>query len=291
MRLARGSQLAVIAACLLLPLPIVFSLWGMKGSGTPIQQGERPVSPVLPLETRRALLTFERLCQRAADCESPLGCLQFPSGKSLCVASECETDLQCPPGLTCRLIPTQGGSPLVRYCVVAGTVKEGEPCSVNPAKPEWACMRGLLCSGYCGRPCSLDDPSGCPEGFYCRDGMSGPSCHPTCEGRTCPDGERCVRYSDGDSVCGKVAGEDCQQTPCPRGQECSIGYTPGEPGRIKMKCITRCGASNPPCPQGAFCYYGACRRACEPERPDACGTREVCVFYPGIKRWLCDLRD
>lgn len=280
-----------VVVCALLPLPLAFSLWGLKGDGSPPEGIRKAISPVLSLEEQRNLLSFGAMCHRPQDCEPPLGCLRFPSGNSLCVSSECQTDLQCPAGFTCRLIPTKGGSPLVRYCVVAGTMKEGEPCSVNPSKTAWACERGLLCNRYCGRPCEPGDSAGCPEGFICMEGWSGPSCHPTCEGRNCPEGQRCVPFKDGSSVCAKVWGEDCEQTPCPKGQDCSVSYRPGEPGRIKMECETPCDEEKLSCAQGSICYFGACKRPCDSKAPDACSPREQCIYHPDIKRWLCGLRD
>lgn len=153
-----------------------------------------------------------------------------------------------------------------------------------------ACAQGLLCTGWCGRPCQLDAPESCPSGFYCAQGPDGPSCRPTCEGRTCPEGQQCVTYEGRTSVCAVVRGQNCQQHPCAQGQECKLYYP-----RIRadgllmgMECVQPCEEGKVSCPEGLVCTHGACRRPCEPGAPNTCGPDEACTASPGPP--VCQLR-
>lgn len=251
----------------------------------------RAVSPILTLDERRELMTHERSCKKAEDCEPPLGCLNLGSGHSICMASECQTDLQCAEEFTCRALKSRGGGPWIHTCIVRGTAEEGEPCSSSYTfQQEAVCRPGLLCNGHCGRPCQLDDSSSCPEGSICLKGREGPSCMPTCEGRTCPEGQECVPFKDGSSVCGKIWGENCQRQGCPEGTSCRTSYFPGSPGEISMECIQRCGEGRPPCLEGTLCDQRMCRRPCDEKDAHACGPQEVCSYFPVTRRWLCSVR-
>lgn len=283
--------LAAIALGLLLPVPLVLVLSGSWGTTYPAggPQGTA-LSPMLSVEERRQLLTFERACQRREDCEPPLGCLRGPNGRALCVASECQTDLQCEQGRVCRTLSTLDNGPLVRSCELAGTARAGEPCSELPTDPKAACQAGLICNTHCGRPCKLEDPRSCDEGFFCADGSpEGPSCLPTCVGRTCPEGQQCVAFGGGLSVCAALHGEDCERVPCSAGQDCRTSYVPGRPGRVKRECVTRCDEQRP-CPQGLVCHAGNCHVPCEADASSPCGADQRCVFFPVASRWFCAVR-
>ncbi len=281
------------AAGLLLTLPLMLTLGAVLLGPRPRDTSAHArVSPMLSAEERRSLLTLERPCQRREDCEPPLGCLRFTNTQAFCLASECRTDVECETGFTCQPLATLGEGPLVRHCVALGKMREGEPCSPYPLRQEEGCERGLLCQhGHCGRPCRVEEPSSCPEGFACREGRAGPSCMPVCEGRQCPEGQRCVRFPDGGGVCGVIHGQDCQRTPCPEGQSCEVRYSPGRPGHLKLQCLQRCEAQPSSCAAGTVCYFGECRTPCQPEASGACGPGEACVLYPGERLWLCDVRD
>lgn len=136
-----------------------------------------------------------------------------------------------------------------------------------------------------GRPCQ--DSS--PEGFYCDTGPNGASCLPTCEGRTCPQGQECARFESGPSSCAVIRGRNCQRTPCPDGAQCRTTYSPQRPGEVKMECVVPCGEKTPACPEGILCHNGTCRQPCEPSELDACASGQECVYHPIEKRWLCQL--
>jgi hypothetical protein len=199
-------------------------------------------SPVLALEETWRLQTYSQKCWKGADCEPPLGCLSFSAHEreGLCSDSWCMTDLQCREEGTCQTVRTLDEGPLVRACVDPGWRKEGEACVLAMGPEKNTCARGLRCNdGWCGRPCDLDDSGSCPEGFFCRDGLNGPSCMPTCEGRNCSEGQQCVPMEDGVSVCVKLLGEDCRRTPCPEGLQCAMGpfrYTKSGVVKLKMAC-------------------------------------------------------
>jgi hypothetical protein len=252
------------------------------------------VLPVLSVEERQRLLTLERPCQRQEDCEPSLGCLQLRiGGPSLCMASECMTDLQCEEGYTCKAMRALDGGPWVRWCILEGRRKEGEPCVQGLGIRKKACERGLLCAAWCGRPCELDTPGSCPEGFYCKEGgPDGPSCLPTCEGRACPAGQQCIQLEGRTSVCAVVRGRDCQQQPCPRGQECRLHFPRlREQGLVMgMECVQPCTDGEAPCSEGLVCVGSTCRRPCEPDVPGACGPEETCTSGSAGGRPVCQLR-
>lgn len=283
---------ALLGALLPLPLLLVLGTAMRWTHGPGASPGEAGVSPVLSKEERQALTTYQRSCRKREECEPPLGCLVVDGSQALCADSRCQTDLQCAEGETCQLLPTLGGGPRVRQCVLVGVLKEGEPCRATALARERACERGLQCqNGYCGRPCRLEDAASCPEGLFCMKGPAGPSCAPTCEGRTCPEGLQCFRFDDGVSVCAKVRGEDCRHTPCPEGQTCTPYFTPGQKERVTLKCTTHCDEENPSCPTGTACYYRECRQPCPPDDSAACGAGQECLFYPDGQRWFCARKD
>jgi hypothetical protein len=290
MRVTWRSLLAVLGG-LLLPVPLVLILASGMFPRPPIQKvGNRPVSPVLSYEERLRLQTYHRECHYKADCEPPLGCLlDQRHGWFYCADSQCESDGQCPEGFTCQPLPTREGGPLVRYCIPPGTLKEGGSCSSIPSNPSEGCEPGLLCGdGWCGRPCQLDSPSSCPEGFFCEDTVPGPACLPTCEGRTCPEGLRCIQDDlTKASACMKAYGLDCQHTPCPEGRECIAFFSSREPGHVLMECQPQCGKDLPACPEGFICERRSCRRPCDPKGPNVCDPGYSCQKRTPQQPWMC----
>jgi hypothetical protein len=257
----RGALAA--AAGLLLAVPFMLAMGIALYPGPVLGPKESvEVLPVLSAEERQRLLTLDRPCQRPEDCEPSLGCLQAnPGGPSVCAASECMTDLQCREGFTCRAMQTLEEGPWVRWCILEGRRKEGEPCIQGFGIRKNNCERGLICTAWCGRPCTLDAPESCPEGFYCKSGgPEGPSCHPTCEGRGCPDGQQCIHIEGRTSLCAEVLGRNCQHEPCPERQECRLHF-PRKRGQgwvMGMECVQPCG-DGAPCPEGLVCAGGACQ--------------------------------
>ncbi len=292
----KWRTLLAVAVGLLLTLPLGYLLKdafrvGQVPGGA---QGAR-ISPMLSLEERRRLVTFDRACRGSEDCEAPLGCLQDSRRFSLsvCIGSECETDSHCPEGQSCRAVKTQGAGPVVRLCTAMGIRKEGQACDRLPRTQEEACAQGLLCNrNYCGRPCGRGAPAtSCPAGFTCEDGPEGASCLPACEEGQCPERQECVRFEGRFAACVRVKGKNCQAQPCPEGQACRIGYTPGVGEEVTMQCLTPCEQGKSTCPAGSVCFYGFCSQLCEPNAAGSCGSGEECVMYrdphSSEKLWLC----
>ncbi len=182
---------------LLMPLPLVWlGFIALSGTGAqvPLPRGKTLV-PMLSPEERLRLSTYERDCETDADCEPQLRCsYDVGTARDYCTDSKCTEDEQCPYGFTCVPLEAENDKDLVRVCSLLGVRKEGELCELPPSKREDGCAQGLFCQGFCGRPCWMDGPE-CPEGFFCHEGSNGSSCLPSCEGRACPEGQRCVALS------------------------------------------------------------------------------------------------
>ena len=288
MRVNRQVLIAVICG----PILAVPLMWLLANALFPLPQvqtiGGRPISPVLTEEDRQRLQTYHRECLHKADCEPPLGCLLDPrAGWFYCTDSQCLTDAQCSEGFSCQPLPTNEAGPLVRYCIPLGIGKEGETCISVPTEQKEACEPGLLCAkGWCGRPCQLDDARNCPEGFFCGDTIPGPACLPTCEGRTCPEGTRCISDNrTGASSCAVVYGEDCQQHPCSPGQKCMPVF--GDANHVWMECFPQCNKGLPPCPEGSICNGRVCRKACDPKGPNVCEPGFTCQSRVPQQPWMC----
>ena len=280
------SLLAVLLGLLLLS-SWVWLLYSMK-IGERSSLHEPRMIPMLPLEERRDLLTYERACQKPEDCELPLACF-FNSRhrQHYCTDSTCLTDSQCPNGFTCRVLALKREGPYLRMCTLIGMRKEGASCQLHPETPREGCEQGLMCQCWCGRPCQLDEPTSCPSGFFCGKGLNGASCLPTCDDQSCPEGQRCVRISERTSVCAHLHGEDCQRTACPEPQRCRVDYVPHRPGEIWMGCSTRCGENAPSCPDGRVCHVSRCRQTCDPEVPGVCGPFHRCDRVSSTEPWIC----
>jgi hypothetical protein len=284
----RALLAPLLGLLLLLPLAWVLNT-AMLGGLRPVP--EAALVPMLSPGERQGLMTYERPCSGRKDCEPPLAC--FFNTRSMwryCTDSRCMTDQQCAEDMVCRTVETGRGGPRLRQCTLVGVRKEGEPCADMMTSREAACERGLLCQAdYCGRPCRVEEPGSCPAGFFCRNGLDGPSCLPTCEGRACPEGQDCVRLEEGVSVCAQVHGQNCQRTPCPEGQKCSISDTFSHPHEVWGTCILYCDEASPSaCPEGFVCDVGACRKSCDPAVPNACGPHYKCYRYSEKYPWTCD---
>lgn len=284
-----------VVAAVLLPLPLVllFSLTPHRSS--PGQRSVR-ISPVLSVDVRRQLVTYHRSCQSDADCEAPMGCLaHWKLRTATCTDSECTTDLDCMEGDSCQAFESEGQGPRVRICVTQGRRKEGEPCASLPSSRNEGCEPGLRClEGWCGRPCSKEEPTSCPEGFFCSEDAVAPSCLPTCQGRSCPDGRQCVQFntsvpqSQAVSACAEVHGTNCQESPCPAGQRCfhqkEVTHRPGE---VWMSCVQDCDDEHPSCPEGMACDTFFCRQLCDPNDASTCGPHLACTLRAADTLWMC----
>lgn len=288
----RWRIVAVALLGVLLPLPLMWLFrLAMQGYGvnTSVIQG-RFVVPMLLPEQRAALSTYGQDCQNDADCGPHLRCNEDEVGHLYCIDSECNTDSDCPEEYVCRLERSLSGNAWMRRCSRIGVRKEGEICEGFPSIREEGCEKGLICTGFCGRPCRLGEPSSCPEGFNCKADEDGPACIPSCEGRACPEGQRCITGLLGGigSICMKVYGQDCELTPCPQGLSCTRIPSVRSPGRIAMECLRDCGGTeDPPCPEGTACFLFQCRQACDPQGPPVCVPGFACGRDHSSQPWVC----
>lgn len=263
----------IVLLCLLLPLPLLWLRSHISGPllGQP-HASSANVVPMLTALERQGMPTYGRTCRTDADCDPRLRCFfSTVTHDSSCVDSRCMTDLQCPEGFTCQSYQAENRRDLLKACSLVGPRKEGEVCEAFTRRLRQACERGLLCHGRCGRPCQVDDPSSCPEGFFCEDAPTGAACQPTCEGRTCPEGQQCVSVGGRVSICATVHGQNCQRTPCPEGLSCSLRDYPQPADEVWMGCAPLCGLPDtPPCPEGTLCDSFRCRERCVPGVSAAC---------------------
>ena len=289
MRFTRWQTWVAALLGILIPLPLVWLLWLTWQK----PQQPSPVATFIPMlqpDHRRALLTYQRDCHSDAECDPPLGCISSSISQArYCTDSMCETDAQCPDGFACAPLKTLEGNRFVRACTLIGERKEGERCAVLPSNLQEGCTQGLLCQGRCGRPCQLDNPSSCPEGFFCSEGRQGPaSCLPTCEGRMCPEGQQCISQGRRGSICATVHGEDCLQQPCPEGQKCVTLEPFHRPGEAWRECRQPCGGtSDSPCPEGTVCHLYQCIKTCEPEAVSSCEPGFTCTRRHDTEPWRC----
>jgi hypothetical protein len=116
---------------LMLTLPLVYLLKDILFL-SPMRGDTRDwsIRPMLSVEERRRLVTFDRACRGSRECEAPLGCLQDLRrfSRSVCMGSECNLDSHCPEGQSCRAVKTQDVGPVVRLCIATGIRKEGQAC-------------------------------------------------------------------------------------------------------------------------------------------------------------------
>lgn len=285
----KGRALLVIASVVLLPLPLIWIasrllLGNLPASGSREQGSE--LVPIISPYVARQLPTFERDCEKNADCDAPLACVDQLMWKRGCVASMCATDADCRDGLSCHSIAAEDR--VLRLCGASGTVAEGKFCTEWPRLQKWACAPDLVCTAKsCRRPCQPQDPQSCPEGFYCHAAdVKGSVCLPTCEGRTCPEGQRCVVLEYGASLCARVKGTDCQLHPCPAGQVCEVVARESQ-NRVGMMCLLSCNPQAPSCPEGFSCMGDRCIQSCKADAPGTCGPLEKCAGAREDQPGLC----
>jgi len=254
-------------------------LWWRVSSTTPL------VQPALDRAQAHALPTYQRSCRKTSDCDGPLLCMLDPRVADWrCLASECQTDFQCEPGMMC--VPViYPGAPSIGLCLVQGTQEEGDRCDEVPLKAEWGCRPGLLCSaGFCGRPCRRDASLACPDGYTCQSRSGKPSCLPSCLRTGCLPEKRCIQFDGELSVCATVHGRDCERQPCAEGQQCRRVLGTRSRGReVNMWCSVPCDPKDSrACPSGSTCFDGYCERLCDEGIPGACAPDERCtrVFNP-----------
>lgn len=287
------GRLAILAG-VLLPLPLIALVGHALQPHPPlVRPGSVQIIPVLDDETRLRLGTYHHDCGLNSECEPPLGCVMDTRlFRQYCTDSQCTTDTQCPEGQTCQDIATNGDGLMVRFCVPMGRRLEGESCYPLPGNKDEACTAGLVCGSggsqhWCGRPCHPGDLASCASGFFCADTVPEPLCLPTCETQGCPEGQHCVRFDKGTSVCAKVYGPNCQQATCPQDRECHVAVEPTLPGQAWMECVERCGEGFPPCSAGMACDGWQCKPACAPQTPDPCGDGYHCIQRKPDRPFVC----
>ncbi len=283
----KWRPLLAVLLGLALPLPMAwllytFLLGNLAGEGARLSlpHGVHPL-PMLTLEERLRLPTYERDCRSDADCDPQLRCFfNMLSQRSYCTDSMCMTDEQCAEGFACRLLTTESHQDVLRACSLVGVRGEGEVCVALPRERKSGCRRDLLCRGRCGRPCRPDEPASCPEGYFCEEDIAGATCQPTCEGRTCPEGQQCIPRGERVSICARVFGPNCLRNPCPSGQDCSIDDSFEVADAVWMQCMQSCFSKDAPCPDGTVCYFYSCRTACTREDPSVCAPGFACHGRP-----------
>jgi hypothetical protein len=222
-------------------------------------------------------------CQSDSDCPAGKGCVANGQTHRLeCMASDCEQDLDCFPGLVCRPATLGNTGPVVHRCVAAGERSAGESCDLLFVSKAGACQEGLICHrGVCSTPCSMEDASSCPEGSSCEEGLNGAACFGDCRVQGCAQGQQCKRLSDTKYQCLESVRGECPETPCAQGQRCNARVSHGQG---VFWCAQLC---NPlladSCSTGQVCGVGAptvstCFRRCDPGAvPDTCGEGWQCV--------------
>lgn len=262
--------------------------------GSPAAAGSLQVRPVLSDSQRQTVLTYKRKCRGHEDCGEPLSCVRDPRVSMWrCLASECETDLQCEPGFVCTLHRLYD-APSVRLCMIQGTQKEGERCDRFHLKSKYGCQPGLIClSGFCGRPCQPGERATCPDGFVCQRDAPRGVCLPSCLQKGCPPELECIRIEEEFSVCATVHGRRCDKNPCAQGEECQqVLGSRRHADVVNMRCVLPCDEKEGRlCPAGSICFGGECERPCDEKAPGACPAGERCtrVFLPGEAVTICML--
>jgi len=284
----RWSTVLAVLLSFALPLPLAWLLYAsflgrIEGEevNRVLPQGVHLV-PMLTLEERRRLPTYERRCESDADCDPQLRCFwDMRAQRRYCSDSKCMSDEQCPEDFSCRFMTTRNDKDVLRFCTLVGVRGEGERCALFALDRKYGCQRDLSCRGRCGRPCELDTPTSCPEGFFCKEDPAGATCMPTCEGRTCPEGQRCIPRGKRVSICARVFGSDCLQSPCPSGQDCIVGDQPEVVDALWAQCLQECsGPKDDSCPEGTVCLFYRCRKSCTKEDPSACPPGFACDGRP-----------
>jgi hypothetical protein len=273
----KRRSVAALLLMVLMPLPLL-CLWFLAIRGPTSHTEDPRLVPMLADWQRDQLLTYESECRQQEDCAAPLKCFMHPmNGHYSCVDSRCMKDEDCPTQFRCQTLSSGDESLLVRRCVPLSKRHEGEPCDPLPYDQQRGCVTGLLCQhDWCGRPCDLDTASSCPPNFFCAPGAHGPSCLPTCKGRTCPQGRECIEYQANASICAEIHGQNCERTPCPEEQSCHYEEISHHADAVWMSCRVMCDGTKRPCADQQVCFNGLCREACDLEGPNTCGPHRRC---------------
>jgi hypothetical protein len=290
----RGStRTQTLGAAVLLVLVALPLIWIIGRALQPALPREQKALPLVPANQARALPSYGSPCLQPEACAPPLGCLEIgETGRGICLNTECETNADCNPGEYCRTLATMGNGPPLRGCDLReGERFAGEPCDkgLTVATTD-RCAPGLLCNrGWCGQPCSLGEDAGCPAGFFCQQGLDGPSCVPTCEAQGCPQGLQCAREAGGISVCAQLRGNECSSGACPEGSRCTFTHLSSVDAglALRLECIPSCGQREPACPSGRACIASRCLRTCDPQGPDTCYAEERCIYRVDLGIALC----
>ncbi|MBN1210565.1 MAG: hypothetical protein JXB05_37280 [Myxococcaceae bacterium] len=232
-------------------------------------------------------------CQTDSDCPTGKACVANRATRRFeCMDEECETDIHCFPGTTCRPVTLGATGPIVRRCAPTGSRREGEACDALFISEQGACDEGLVCHrGVCSPPCQLGDPTSCPEGTTCEHGLNGAACAKDCRARGCPDGQQCKLLDDSESQCLASVSGECPERPCAEGERCNMRVARG---RGVFWCAKSCDPlSADSCPQGQVCGVGGgtlstCFLKCDPTALDACGEGAACVTVSeDMTLWGC----
>jgi hypothetical protein len=232
-------------------------------------------------------------CRTDGDCPRDEGCVANRETRRFeCMASECEEDAHCFPGLSCRAVTDGASGSVIRRCQPEGQRRVGERCISLPVTAAESCAEGLRCvNQVCTTPCRLEDPASCSVGSTCTDGLNGPGCFPDCRQQGCADGEQCTRVRESEYRCLKSAQGDCRDTPCPEGQRCNMR---GARGHAVFWCAALCNPLvSQSCGEGQVCgraspTVSTCFRQCDPAQPEACGPGWTCsTVSEDMTLWGC----
>jgi hypothetical protein len=221
-------------------------------------------------------------CIGDTDCPPGQVCLvDVSTERTVCRPSDCATDRDCGTDAVCRVVNDTNLARPVRRCIDLGRQKLGESCRRAHTVSEDGCARGLICLlGTCVATCEPDGGTGCPAGSGCMPGDDGFACTPSCQDKTCPSGQKCIRVPNGLSWCAEQHGDNCfADKPCPEGQRC---ISSREGTKMSFSCETVCNPLDPAtCPTGSVCGIGVastsiCFKRCKPTDPASCPDGLVC---------------
>lgn len=120
-------------------------------------------------------------CLSNADCAAGTYCTYASAYRNppACDKDECEPE-GCGPYFACRVTVGPQRARGARFCLLAGTQQEDQPCIERPFSEEEGCLRELICEDQrCRRRCNPTQPAPCAAGFECKDSLNGPICIPT----------------------------------------------------------------------------------------------------------------
>lgn len=232
-------------------------------------------------------------CRVDGDCPAGQGCaVNRDTRRQECMASDCEEDTHCEPGLACRALTNGATGRVVRRCMPEGRRTEGEACDLGYVSEASACGAGLIClAGRCSMRCEPGTAASCPAGHRCEASLEGHACHADCQSLGCPDGQRCKRLNDSDFKCLASVKGECPETACGEGERCNLRSFRDQG---VFWCARRCQpALAHACPTGQVCGMGSatestCFQACDPRRLDACAEGWECATVSeDLTQWGC----